>query len=153
MASNFTIRRCRTIRSIFYKNKKGKENREESYQDTKAPVIFKAAENVSWSSPRLYIKDGVKTIVMNRHVSDGDHTETVQVASSSRDLTYWTVPSVFEADSRREKQERKQSLPELAAEIAADWELPTEAVQSGLETLRSHLELVQSDAALLYEMT
>ena len=33
---------------------------------------------------------------MNRHVSDGDHTETVQVASSSRDLTYWTVPSVFE---------------------------------------------------------
>ena len=47
----------------------------------------------------------------------------------------------------------EQSLPELAAEIAADWELPTEAVQSGLETLRSHLELVQSDAALLYEMT
>jgi len=25
-------------------------------------------------------------------------------------------------------------------------------VQSGLETLRSHLELVQGDAALLYEM-
>ena len=48
---------------------------------------------------------------------------------------------------------REQSLPELAAEIAADWDLPTEAVQSGLETLRSHLELVQSDAALLYEMT
>ena len=47
----------------------------------------------------------------------------------------------------------KLLLPELAAEIAADWELPTEAVQSGLETLRSHLELVQSDAALLYEMT
>ena len=48
---------------------------------------------------------------------------------------------------------REQSLPELAAEIAADCDLPTEAVQSGLETLRSHLELVQSDAALLYEMT
>ena len=45
------------------------------------------------------------------------------------------------------------SLPELAAEIAPDWDLPTEAVQSGLETLRSHLELVQGDAALLYEMT
>ena len=44
-------------------------------------------------------------------------------------------------------------LPELAAEIAPDWDLPTEAVQSGLETLRSHLELVQGDAALLYEMT
>ena len=48
---------------------------------------------------------------------------------------------------------REQDLPELAAEIAPDWDLPTEAVQSGLETLRSHLELVQSDAALLYEMT
>ena len=42
---------------------------------------------------------------------------------------------------------------ELAAEIAPDWDLPTEAVQSGLNTLRSHLELVQGDAALLYEMT
>ena len=47
---------------------------------------------------------------------------------------------------------REQDLPELAAEIAPDWDLPTEAVQSGLETLRSHLELVQDDAALLYEM-
>ena len=47
---------------------------------------------------------------------------------------------------------REQDLPELAAEIAPDWDLPTEAVQSGLETLRSHLELVQGDAALLYEM-
>ena len=46
---------------------------------------------------------------------------------------------------------REQDLPELAAEIAPDWDLPTEAVQSGLETLRSHLELVQGDAALLYE--
>ena len=48
---------------------------------------------------------------------------------------------------------REQDLPELAAEIAPDWDLPTEAVQSGLETLCSHLELVQDDAALLYEMT
>ena len=48
---------------------------------------------------------------------------------------------------------REQDLPELAAEIAPDWDLPTEAVQSGLETLRSHLELVKGDAALLYEMT
>ena len=48
---------------------------------------------------------------------------------------------------------REQNLPELAAKIAPDWDLLTEAVQSGLETLRSHLELVQSDAALLYEMT
>ena len=39
---------------------------------------------------------------------------------------------------------QEQDLPELAAEIAP--------VQSGLETLSSHLELVQGDAALLYEM-
>ena len=48
---------------------------------------------------------------------------------------------------------REWDLPELAAEIAPDWDLPTEAVQNGLETLRSHLELVRGDAALLYEMT
>ena len=48
---------------------------------------------------------------------------------------------------------REQDLPELAAKIAPDWDLTTQAVQSGLETLRSHMELVQGDAALLYEMT
>ena len=48
---------------------------------------------------------------------------------------------------------REQDLPELATEIAPDWDLPTETVQSGLKTLRSHLELVQGDIALLYEMT
>ncbi len=47
---------------------------------------------------------------------------------------------------------REQDLQELAAEIAQDWDLPAEAVQSGLETLRSHLKLVQGDTALLYEM-
>ena len=47
---------------------------------------------------------------------------------------------------------REQNLPKLAAEIAPDWDLPTEAVQSGLETLRSHLELARG-RALLYEMT
>lgn len=39
---------------------------------------------------------------------------------------------------------------ELAVEIAPNWDLRAEIVQSGLETLRSHLELVQGDAALLY---
>ena len=48
---------------------------------------------------------------------------------------------------------REQDLPELAAEIVLDWDLPTEALQSGLETLRSHLELVRGNTALLYEMT
>lgn len=40
----------------------------------------------------------------------------------------------------------------LAAEIAPDWGLPTEAVHSGLETLLSHLELTQGGGTLLYEM-
>ena len=48
---------------------------------------------------------------------------------------------------------REQALPELASEIALDWDLSTEAVQSGLETLHSHLELVKGNAALLCEMT
>lgn len=48
---------------------------------------------------------------------------------------------------------QNQNLPKLAAEIAPDWNLPVEAVESGLETLCSHLELVQEDTALLYEMT
>ncbi len=47
---------------------------------------------------------------------------------------------------------REQDFPELAAKIATDWDLPTNAMQSGLETLRSHLELLQGDTALLYEM-
>ena len=47
---------------------------------------------------------------------------------------------------------REQELSGLAAEIAPEWELPVEAVQSGLQTLLSHLELVQGGGALLYEM-
>ena len=47
---------------------------------------------------------------------------------------------------------REQDLLELAAEIAPGWDLPAKVVQSGLETLRSHLELVRGDTALLYEM-
>ena len=46
-----------------------------------------------------------------------------------------------------------RDLTTLAAKIAPDWDLPSETVQSGLETLRSHLKLVQGNAALLYEMT
>ena len=48
---------------------------------------------------------------------------------------------------------RERDLPELAAEIAPDWDLPAETVQSGLETLRSPMELVRGNTALLYEMT
>ena len=48
---------------------------------------------------------------------------------------------------------REQDLPELAAEIAPDWDLTVESVQNGLEMLCSHLELVQGSIALLYEMT
>ena len=45
-----------------------------------------------------------------------------------------------------------RDLPVLAAEIAPDWGLPAEVVQSGLETLHSHLELARGGGALLYEM-
>lgn len=48
---------------------------------------------------------------------------------------------------------REQDLLELATGIAPDWDLTVEVVQSGLETLCSHLELVHGGAALLYEMT
>ncbi len=47
---------------------------------------------------------------------------------------------------------RKQNISKLVAEIAPYWDLTTEAMQSGLETLLSHLKLVQGDAALLYKM-
>ena len=46
-----------------------------------------------------------------------------------------------------------RDLPALAVEIAPDWDLPAEAVRSGLHTLRSHLELARGGGALLYEMT
>ena len=48
---------------------------------------------------------------------------------------------------------REQDLLELAAEIAPGWDLPAKVVQSGLETLRSHLELVRGNTALLYELS
>ena len=44
-----------------------------------------------------------------------------------------------------------RDLPALATEIAPYWDLPAGAVQRGLETLRSHLELARG-GALLYEM-
>lgn len=68
--------------------------------------------------------------------------DTLDCALLERDLAYNMLAALREWD-----------LPELDAEIAPDWDLPTEAVQSGLETLRFHLEMVQGDAALLYEMT
>ena len=41
----------------------------------------------------------------------------------------------------------------LVSENPPDWDLPAGTVQSGLETLLSHLGLVQGGTALLYEMT
>ena len=85
--------------------------------------------------------------MMNRHVSDGDHTETVQVASSSRDLTYWTVPSVFEggqpegeAGKEAEPSRSWTQFPWAAAGIhavSAVWDTELEmylAVYEGQET-------------------
>ena len=47
---------------------------------------------------------------------------------------------------------REHNLPQLAAKIAPDWDLPTEAVQSGLETLRSDVYKRQDVDALLDKM-
>ena len=47
----------------------------------------------------------------------------------------------------------EDELDELATQIAPDWGLPADAVESGLKTLRSHLEQAEGGAALLYEMT
>ena len=48
---------------------------------------------------------------------------------------------------------KEHDIQKLAAEIAPDWDLPAEAVQEGLGTLNAHLKLINSDTALLYEMT
>lgn len=47
---------------------------------------------------------------------------------------------------------RAYDLTILAHQIAPDWNLPAQAVRSGLETILSHLEQVRGDTALLYEM-
>lgn len=43
-------------------------------------------------------------------------------------------------------------VPDLADEIAPEWDLPAEAVRRGLETLLSHLEQMEDSEVLLYEM-
>mgnify|MGYP003598565506 CR=1 FL=1 len=93
-----------------------------------------------------------------QELSDGDCSGAVYMAiwdwcESELDLDVRFPAPQTELASQLLAALREQDLPELAAEIAPDWDLPTEAVQSGLNTLRSHLELVQGDAALLYEMT
>jgi len=88
------------------------------------------------------LKDGRRQELSNGDCSGAVYMDTLDCALLEGELASQLLAAL-----------REQDLPELAAEIAPDWDLPTEAVQSGLETLRSHLELVQGDAALLYEMT
>ena len=47
---------------------------------------------------------------------------------------------------------KSQNIARLSCEIAEDWDLPANMVQEGFETILSHLELVQGDTSLLYEM-
>lgn len=47
---------------------------------------------------------------------------------------------------------RKCDLAVLAHQIAPDWNLPVQMVRRGMETILSHLEQVQDDKTLLYEM-
>ena len=91
-----------------------------------------------------------------QELSDGDCSGAVYMA-----IWDW-CESELDLDVRFPAPQTEDTLDcallegELASQLLAalrDWDLPTEAVQSGLNTLRSHLELVQGDAALLYEMT
>ena len=90
------------------------------------------------------LKDGQR-----QELSGGDCSGAVYMA-----IWDWCESDLLEGElaSQLLAALREQDLPELAAEIAPDWDLPTEAVQSGLETLRSHLELARGNVALLYEM-
>ena len=84
-----------------------------------------------------------------QELSDGDCSGAVYMA-----IWDW-CESELDLDVRFPAPQTEDTLDcaLLEGELASDWDLPTEAVQSGLNTLRSHLELVQGDAALLYEMT
>ena len=86
------------------------------------------------------LKDGRR-----QELSNGDCSGAVYMA-----IWDW-CESELDLDVRFPAPQTEDTLD--CALLAPDWDLPTEAVQSGLETLRSHLELVQGDAALLYEMT
>ena len=93
-----------------------------------------------------------------QELSDGDCSGAVYMAiwdwcESELDLDVRFSAPQTEDTLDCALQKGELATPLLAAESAPDWDLPTEAVQSGLNTLRSHLELVQGDAALLYEMT
>ena len=94
------------------------------------------------------LKDGQR-----QELSNGDCSGAVYMAIWETEDTLDCALLEGELASKLLAALREQDLPELAAKIAPDWDLTTQAVQSGLETLRSHLELVQGDAALLYEMT
>ena len=47
---------------------------------------------------------------------------------------------------------QQQEIPQLAAKIVADWDLPAEAAAQGLALLVSYLVHLREDTALLYEM-
>ena len=88
------------------------------------------------------LKDGQR-----QELSNGDCSGAVYMA-----IWDW-CESELDLDVRFPAPQTENTLDCALLEGELASELLTEAVQSGLETLRSHLELVQSDAALLYEMT
>ena len=98
------------------------------------------------------LKDGQR-----QELSDGGCPGAVYMAiwdwcESELDLDV-RFPALLEGELAEELLAALESrdLPALAAEIAPDWDLPAGAVQRGLETLRSHLELARG-GTLLYEM-
>ncbi len=109
------------------------------------------------------LKDGQR-----QELSDGDCSGEVYMTiwdwcESELDLdirfpapqTEDTLDCVLLAGERAAKllaELQERELLKLSEKIAPDWNLSAEAVEQGLHTLRSHLELLQDDTALLYEM-
>ena len=73
----------------------------------KAPLLFEASKEISWSNPKLYIKDDLRTLVFTGCYKKGEEVKSCRVVSRSRDLISWTVPVPLESECRPEGEEGK----------------------------------------------
>ena len=73
----------------------------------KAPLLFEASKEISWSNPKLYIKDNLRTLVFTGCYKKGEEVKSCRVVSRSRDLISWTVPVPLEPECRPEGEEGK----------------------------------------------
>lgn len=73
----------------------------------KAPLLFEASKEISWSNPKLYIKDDLRTLVFTGCYKKGEEVKSCRVVSRSRDLISWTMPEPLEPECRPEGEEGK----------------------------------------------